>query len=233
MRERIRQRSRSIQAPADAERQDTRLRLLETAGEVFAERGPDAATGLEICQRAGVNGAAINYYFDGMEGLYEAVLLEARGRLPSVEMLSAAVAQSPDAPSRLRAIIGLVVGVLTGPTTRSWILRVLMREAVSPSPAAQRLLLEAEGLPKLRLFRAIVAEIMGLPEDHPAVAQGCVSVFAPCQVMMIIERDMLSRLYPALDLSPAGAPVMVERLAAFALGGLAAVAAAERGSGSP
>ena len=55
----------------------TRQRLLEAAEEIFAEKGFEAATTREICERAGVkNIGAINYHFQGKERLYaEAVRL--------------------------------------------------------------------------------------------------------------------------------------------------------------
>jgi len=218
---------RSDDAPRPSERLDTRQHLLETAGEVFAERGPDAVTGLEICRRAGVNSASINYYFGGMAGLYEAVLLEARDRLPSVEMLSAAIANHSNARAKLRAAFALVVDALTGPPTLSWVLRLFMREALAPSEPFLRLLIAAQALPKLRVLKAIVAEIMELPEDHPAVALGCVAAVAPFQVIMVAGHDILERAYPGLELTAAGALALVDRMTAFALGGLDAMAAAE------
>ena len=58
---------------------ETRQRLLEAAGEVFAERGFRAATVRVICQRAKANIAAVNYYFGDKERLYTAVLQYAFG----------------------------------------------------------------------------------------------------------------------------------------------------------
>lgn len=49
---------------------DTRNRLLEGAAHVFAEKGFDHATHREICDLAGANIAAINYYFGCKEELY-------------------------------------------------------------------------------------------------------------------------------------------------------------------
>jgi len=57
--------------PVKPDPDDTRIRLLEAAEDVFAERGYEAATTREICQRAGVrNVGAVNYYFQGKERLY-------------------------------------------------------------------------------------------------------------------------------------------------------------------
>jgi AcrR family transcriptional regulator len=57
--------------PTPPDDDGTRVRLLEAAEEVFAEKGYEAATTREICRRAGVkNVGAVNYYFQGKERLY-------------------------------------------------------------------------------------------------------------------------------------------------------------------
>src|SRR3954451_20056019 len=55
----------------------TRARLLEAAGEEFAEKGYDGATVRSICARAEVNLAAVNYHFGDKEQLYTQAVLEA------------------------------------------------------------------------------------------------------------------------------------------------------------
>src|SRR6266481_4278091 len=92
-----------------------RTRLLEAAGQVFAEKGFDRATGKEICERAGTNTAAVNYYFGGMEGLYAAVVWEAHNRFVTFEAAAEAIAAKGDAKSRLETILDLVVRTITGP----------------------------------------------------------------------------------------------------------------------
>src|SRR5215472_3413394 len=87
------------------DRPGTRSELLEAAGQVFAEKGFERATGREICARAGANPAAVNYYFGGMEGLYAAVLEVAHGRLLTLEKLSSAIEGKTDAKAKLEAII--------------------------------------------------------------------------------------------------------------------------------
>ena len=55
----------------------TKARLLEGAGEEFAEKGFELARVRAICDRAGANLAAINYHFGDKEHLYVEVLREA------------------------------------------------------------------------------------------------------------------------------------------------------------
>src|SRR5947207_8694438 len=61
-------------APPSARSRDTRQRLLEAAGEVFAERGFRDATVQEICRRADANIAAVHYHFADKEQLYRAII---------------------------------------------------------------------------------------------------------------------------------------------------------------
>jgi TetR/AcrR family transcriptional regulator, regulator of cefoperazone and chloramphenicol sensitivity len=54
--------------------EDTRLRILRTALQVFAAEGYDGASTRTLARRANVNLPALQYYFGGKEGLYRAVI---------------------------------------------------------------------------------------------------------------------------------------------------------------
>jgi AcrR family transcriptional regulator len=205
----------------------TRQHLLETAGQIIAEKGFDRATGKEICDQARANAAAINYYFGGMEGLYQAILQEAPLKFVSVEAVTAAIADKDDAKAKLEAFLGLFVRALTAQEQSSWVLRVMAREMVAPSPALEALR-EKQMYPKVRILKSIVAELMGLPEDHPAVARGCLSVMAPCGFLLICDRGPLKRLFPQMGFTPDDAPALIRHMVQFTLAGLSAVAADER-----
>ncbi len=211
--------------PADAKARP----LLEAAGHVFAEKGFDRATGKEICARAGVNSAAVNYYFGGIEALYGAVLEEAHDRLLSYQLVSDTVAGKSDPKAKLRALLELIVHRLTGPASSSWMLRVLSREFLSPSPAFEQLR-QREFPRKAAIVRDVVSELMKLPENHPAVARGCISVIAPCVMLLVGNRDTLHRAFPDLALGPEEAEAMVDHMLRYALAGLAAVGRAYRAS---
>jgi TetR/AcrR family transcriptional regulator, regulator of cefoperazone and chloramphenicol sensitivity len=205
------------------DRQSTRAQLLEAAGHVFAEKGFDRATGREICDRAGANTAAVNYYFGGMDGLYAAVLEEANRRLIPLATLASTVAGKPDAKAQLQAIIELAVEKLTGPLSSSWAFGVIARELLSPTPAVDALRRQ-QGIPKARIVTSIVAELMDLPTEHPAVARGCLMLMAPFVMLMIGDRLSLKQFLPGLDLGRTGAVALSRHLLTFILGGLAAAA---------
>lgn len=211
------------QSQREREDQTTRQRLLEVAGQVFAEKGFDRTTGKEICEQAGINTAAVNYYYGGIEGLYAAVIQEAHNRFVTYAAAKAAIADKTDARSKLEAILELIVRTIVGPTLSSWVLRVIGREVIAPSSLLDKLR-DTEFLPKTRIMKGIVSELMGLPEDHPAVARGCVSVMAPCFLLLIFDRDTLKRAFPSLSLDSDDATALVRHMVQYALAGLAAVA---------
>jgi AcrR family transcriptional regulator len=65
----------------------TRDRIVEAAGEMFAEKGFDATTVRDICQRAEANIAAVNYYFGDKQRLYvEAVVRAHRWRMERAKL---------------------------------------------------------------------------------------------------------------------------------------------------
>ena len=207
----------------DEERRSTREHLLEIAGQVFAEKGFDAATGKEICKRAGANAAAVVYHFGGMDALYEAVLTEARNRLVSTEMIAAVVAGERDPKAKLRALMRLLVRKLTGPASQSWAARVIGREILAPSTASTDLI-EKEMHGRATIMRSLVSELTGLPPQHPAVARSAISIIGPCLLLLIANRRRLERAFPALNLRPDSAEDLADHMTQFVLAGLAAIA---------
>ena len=204
----------------------TRQRLMAAAGHVFAEQGFDRATGKEICKRADVNTAAINYHFGGIEGLYLAVLDEIRGHLAVADAAAEAIVAAADGRDKLRAAFALIVGATLRSDASAWMGQVLGRELIVPSRASEALW--KKGRLRVAMLKREIAKVMELPEDHPAVERGCVSVLAPIHWLLIVDRRLIKRIFPNLGLGPSDADVLVDHMTDYAFAGLRAVASKER-----
>jgi AcrR family transcriptional regulator len=205
------------------DRPGTREHLLEAAGHLFAQKGFERSTAKEICETAGINTAAVNYHFGGIEALYAAVLDEARSRILSVRAIAQAVEGKTDPRAKLDAALSVIVETLLGPVSSSWVLQVFGRDMVTPSPttyAAKEKLI----LPLARILRGFVGELMGLPEDHPAVARGCLTMMAPICILILGDRRIMKRAFPSLGLEADDASALAQHMVDYALAGLEAAA---------
>ena len=163
------------QRPKRAQRSDgrsTRAVVLEAAGKVFAERGFAEATSKEICERAGTNGAAVNYYFGGKEGLYEEVLIEAHRQMLSLEDLNRIIASEATPEEKLRVFLEHIIRTAMN-ASELWGIRIFLRELASPSPFVPKFITTAV-FPKSQKLRELIRDITGLPPDSPAMQRATV-----------------------------------------------------------
>lgn len=215
--------SRKSPSRAPSVRQDgieTKRQLLEAAGKVFAEQGYAKATSKEICKRAAANIAAVNYHFGGKDELYAAVLLEAHSRLISLESMQAAAQSRIDPRTKLRLFLSRIIAEVTRSNQAGWELRVLSREVLSRS-AMMTTLIENQIAPKARLLRALIAEIMDLPVDHPAVSRCVINIMGPFLMLLITDRTLQKQVAPKLDVD---SDALAEHMVTYALAGIDAVA---------
>jgi AcrR family transcriptional regulator len=216
------------QRKAPPRRPSTREQLLETAGQVFSEKGFAGATGKEICERSGANAAAVVYHFGGMDKLYGAVLQEARKRLAPSEALATAVERETDPQAKLTAFIGLLVQAVSGPASSTWAVRLLSREMISPSAIFDEMR-NKEMRARAAILTSIVGELTGLPADDAAVARSCINIMAPFGILMLIRPQRVERIFPVLSFGPESMQDTTRHMVQFALGGLAAIARNARG----
>lgn len=202
----------------------TRGQILQVAGRIFAEKGFERATSREICATAGTNMAAVNYHFGGKDGLYEAVLVEAHGQLVKLDDLEAIRQSGGNAQTQLRALIHLFVRRSSGPAL-PWGLRVLLHELMAPSTHVPALLQQAV-LPKIRIMMAMIAAVLGVPDDHPAAQRALACVVLPCIMLLIAPRDVLRQALPALA---SDSEALADDMTSYALAGLKAMARQHRG----
>ncbi len=198
---------------------ETRLHILQVAGQIFAEKGFERTTSREICSAAGTNLAAVNYHFGSRDGLYDAVLVEAHGQIVRLDDLESIARTGVTAEARLRELIALIVR-RSSATNLPWGVRVLVREFMNPSTHVNALLKQAV-LPKLSLVLAMIAEFLGVPVEHPLVQRALAFVVLPCIMLVVAPRPVLRQALPALLSEPAA---LAEDMGNYALAGLSALA---------
>ncbi|MGH7243071.1 MAG: CerR family C-terminal domain-containing protein [Phycisphaerales bacterium] len=137
---------------------ETRSRLIEAAGEVFAEQGFDKATVREICSRAGANIAAVNYHFRDKETLYIETLRHAHQY--SIEHYPHDGGLKPGASDKdkLRAFVRAFLAKMLDTQRPKWHGRLISREMTEPTPALT-LLIEEGVKPQFGALCAIVKQL--------------------------------------------------------------------------
>ena len=120
---------------------DKAQRLLNVAGEVFAEKG-QSATVREICSKAQCSVAAINYYFGDKQQLYLQCVQtaceqkEEKYPLPSSEQL----AEVTDPPVMLQRFLRAITERLVAKSSESWHNTLMLREVINPSKGVRDIL---------------------------------------------------------------------------------------------
>ncbi len=208
--------------PPSARSRDTRQRLLEAAGEVFAERGFRDATVQEICRRAAANIAAVHYHFADKEQLYGAVIQYAEECAADDHPADIA----PDAPAekRLRRHIESFLLRLLDDGHPAWLGKLMAREMSQPTPALD-VIVQEKIRTTYRRVDAIVRELLG-PEASEGDVRVCVlSVQGQCLFYRHCH-PVLTRLFPGVSFGPAQVPELAEHITRFSLAGIRAVARA-------
>lgn len=195
----------------------TRAKILEHAGQLFAQSGYAETTSQAIAQSTGVDLAAINYHFGSRDALYQVVLAEGHRRFFDMHDLRA-LARVDLTP---RNKLGLFLHVLMERFIDhpDWHLRVYARELLAPSSHLQ-VLIDTEAVPKLQLLMGILHDITGIALDDPALVRCLVSVMAPCLMAAIAGQNFPG---PAGQLAKMSAVTLATHFVRFSLGGLDAM----------
>ncbi len=201
------------------ESQLTRQRLLDAAGEIFAERGFRNATVREICERAGANIAAINYHFRDKEGLYAEVIRYAHRCVAVQPQRDMAAYGSAPAGEKLRVFVRLLLRQLLEPGKPAWHMKLVAREMMDPSAALDRLV-EEEIRPKSQYVQALIREILGSRGSQRDVELSAMSVISQC-IFYRQCKPVISRLKPEMTFSAEQIDVIADHIARFSLGALA------------
>jgi AcrR family transcriptional regulator len=179
-------------------RDDTRRRILQAAGPIFAEQGFHAATIKQITDAAKANVAAVNYHFGSKRKLYLEVL---RLALPDIRGLLFQTIPGSSPKEELRSFISDIISSMVGEDRPRWYSEVAVREIVSPSDALP-ILVDEYFAPATRNLENIVRKFCAHEPEAEQVRLVAQSIFALC-VYWVIYRKFLPYVWPGFSLSEA------------------------------
>jgi len=195
----------------------TRERIMKAAERLFAERGYDATSIRAIVAKARVNQAAINYHFDGKDGLYREVLRAALRALTEQQLEHADEMKAMSREAALAEFIRRQLRPLLGRDEYSRHMRILNWETVRPTAVFRKLLSE-EAAPFMGLAVELVRRFQ--PEaDQRTLTAAAVWLVGQCSVFLR-NREQLADPPLGLVLDGEAVEWLAKLVSRWATGGL-------------
>lgn len=193
---------------------DARQRLLAAGLRLFAEQGFEQTSVRALAREAGVNLAAVSYYFGDKTGLYRALFTEncAGTHDPT------AFAQT-DAPTALGEALHRFYGDFLEPLKRGddihLVMKLHFREMAEPTGAWAHVL-DTDIRPQHEAMLRLLTRALGLRRPDQDVHRLAIAI-AGLAVHVFVFHEGVKTLQPALLASPRAIDTMVERLAGYAM----------------
>jgi AcrR family transcriptional regulator len=176
---------RRMTRPSDV----TRERIMKAAERLFAESGYDGTSIRAIVAKAKVNQAAINYHFDGKDGLYREVLRGAFRALTEQQLTHAEELKLMSREEALSQFVRRQLQPLLGRDEYSRHMRIFNWETVQPTAVFRNLMAE-EAAPFLSFAGDLVRRFM--PDaDQRMVTVAAIWLLGQCSVF-VRNREQLA-----------------------------------------
>ena len=194
----------------------TRSRLLQAASVVFADRGYDRATVRDICNRANVNVALVNYHFGDKLELYTEVLRGSVKHPESLQEVHDLFSEQDPPEALLRKFIRLMLyRMMKRREAPNLQMRLMLHELAQPTPAMARVIDESVKPLHDRLC-ILLGRILDLPPAAPRTRLCAQSIIG--QIIHYAHHSpVISRLWPELKMSPEQQDMVANHIADFSL----------------
>lgn len=192
----------------------TRDKLVESAGELFAEFGFYHATVRQICDRAEANVAAVNYHFGDKEGLYMEVLRHSM-RAGHFEKVREAFDQNSEPEKALRAVVRARLQSLQGQDLSDWHFRIFAHELAKPTPALNQVVDEAIR-PVYQRMRVVISKLLNVSPDHEQTRLCANSIIGQI-LFYAFARPVINQLGPEMKMTPKQVNQVADHIADFSL----------------
>jgi AcrR family transcriptional regulator len=197
---------------------ETRLRVLNAACAVFAEKGFRDARVADICARAGANVASVNYYFGGKASLYQEAWRQALENFQQHVILDV---ESDSPKEALRQYIQALIRLFSSKGQAADFSRLYLIELLNPTGLIEDAWHEMIESRRRRL-QQIIRRIIG-PDAAELSVRFCEqSIINQCRALLTIKRRDLEYM---LDhpLTPELTRRLADHIADFSLAGIEAV----------
>ena len=198
-----------------------RERLLQAAFEVFAEQGFKTTTVRDICCRADVNVASVNYYFGSKQELYNEVCrysCGAEGEAPRVFPLDETEAPEGKLSSFIHQFMRTVL--LSGSSSLQG--KIMAREMMEPTPALQIIVQEIIR-PRQEQLMGIIRAILGGIADDALLRRCCFSIVGQC-LYYRFARIVAQELQPNMEFNEKTVAEIAQHIHLFTLQALRGIA---------
>jgi TetR/AcrR family transcriptional regulator, regulator of cefoperazone and chloramphenicol sensitivity len=201
---------------------DTKAKLIESAGEVFAQHGFRSATIREICRRAGTNVSAVNYHFRDKKGLYASVLESLHQSAVRKYPPDLGLKEGATAEEKLRAFIHSFLLRILDEGFPAWHGKLMAQEIADPTGAIDQLVRNSIR-PLFEHLAGIVRVLLqkGDPRDekNSHVTFLCaISIVGQC-LHHFTGRRIIAALRPA-SFDPTDIERIADHITRFSLGGI-------------
>lgn len=194
--------------------EQTRRRLIDAAGEMFAELGFHHTTVRQICQRANANIAAVNYHFKDKTGLYTEVVRQSM-RAARLDAVHAAFNQNASPEEIMHAVVKARLESLRGLDLSDWHFRIFAHELAKPTPAINVVVNEAIRPLYMRMCN-LIASILKLPPDDQKTRLCAHSIIGQI-LFYAFARPVISRLAPEIKMTTAQVDLLADHITDFSL----------------
>lgn len=206
---------------------NTKARLIEAGGEIFAQHGFHSATIREICRRAKANLCAVNYHFRDKKGLYAAILAFSYQSAVRKYPPDLGLKENSPPQEKLRAFIRAFLLRILDKDAPSWHGRLIFREIAEPTDVLKDIV-ESSMRPIYVYLADICRELLGDEksgegEDSEPIFLCAMSVIGQC-VHHFTAKHIIGALRPE-TFDPSDIDRIAAHIARFSTAGIKALSA--------
>jgi len=196
----------------------TQEKLLASACKVFAENGFKNTTVRDICNRAEVNVAAINYHFGSKEKLYEAVWEYANREAVKNRMDELALSKSANPEKRLRLFVKALLYNILYQDRPEWDFRIVAHEMIEPTGAFDKII-DRMIRPGFLFLHDLVSEILGEGVPEEKVKRCSLSIIGQC-LYYRFANPVVQQIFPEQTFDEKGLEELTDHITEFSLSAL-------------